>query len=150
MSQELGDVYGGTLKERAAEMSKVEQVRDNLNDQLQAVRVYVLALQNAREQEAARQQAIMDEKASLAQRIVNEVLTVTLLRDKFAKTQIMGYDMEAEKHLSSLHSLILTNRALLDHAAWKAVDDYYNRDLPGLTVWQARYAENLLAAIKQQ
>jgi TonB family protein len=100
-------------------------------------------------EDKAREAATDNERAELAHNIVNDVLTVTLLKDKFEKTQVMGYGMEADKQLSALHNLVRANRSSLNTATWQAVDAYYERVLPGLTVWQARYARSLLAEIRR-
>lgn len=100
------------------------------------------------EQKKREVQGRIEEQAALANRIVNEVLTVALLKDKFETTQIVGYSMEADKQSTSLRALIHNNRSSLDRAAWQAVDGDFNRVLPGLTVRQARYARSLLIELR--
>jgi hypothetical protein len=93
-------------------------------------------------------QVSIDAQKALASRIVDDALTITLLKDKFEATQVMGYSMEADKQLASLRALIRANRSSLGRAAWQAVDGDFGRVLPGLTVRQARYARSLLTELR--
>ena len=71
-----------------------------------------------------------------------------MLDDKFQTTQIVGYSMESTKHLQYLLNLVRTDRTYLDSEVWKAADEAFQRIVPGLTVWQMRHAQSMLAQIR--
>jgi hypothetical protein len=52
--------------------------------------VKLAAEQAARDQEIARQQALIDEKTSIAESIVHDVLSITMLGENFQLTEVMG------------------------------------------------------------
>jgi hypothetical protein len=105
--------------------------------------------QRLAEEAEARRRAAIEEQQALAGKIVNGALIVVMLEEKFERTSIMGYQMEASKQRQELRGLIQRDRRLLTPQVWNAVQSEFQRLMPGLTVYQAGATQSYLASLRR-
>jgi hypothetical protein len=137
----FGDAMEADLRRKGTSISSAQQIAANLSNAIQTHQRQV-------EEAEARRRAVMEEQQALAGKIVNGALIVVMLEEKFQRTSIMGYQMEATKQRQALRSLIQRERNLLTPQVWKAVHSEFERVMPGLTVYQASATQSLLANLQ--
>ncbi len=151
-----GDALAQTLEAKEQELKSAWLAQTSLTahveglrieqDQIEARKQAKLAeQQRLHDQEIARKEALVNERNSLAGTITNSVLVITMLDEKFRLTEVMGYQMEAQKRRTEMFSLLRKDHAMLTASLWTEVNAAFQRVLPGLTVWQASHAESLLS-----
>jgi hypothetical protein len=135
--RQKGTQLAGAERLRASLIADQRATESRVKDAQVRAAAEIEAKQNARQQELDRQQVAMAEKKSIAQRIINESLLITMLDEKFQLTEVIGYSMEATKHKTALFVLLRSKRSLIDRSVWQSVEEHYQQILPGLTLWQA-------------
>jgi hypothetical protein len=108
----------------------------------------IAKIQQQREQEEARKQALITERNNLAGTIWNEVIMITMLDEKFRLTEVMGYSIEAQKQRTELNSLLRRDSSMLTPSLWAEVGRAYQQMLPGLTVWQATHSQSIIEELR--
>jgi hypothetical protein len=108
----------------------------------------IARIQQQREQEEARKQALISERNNLAGTIWNEVLMITMLDEKFELTEVMGYTIEAQKQRTQLNDLLRRDSSMLTPSLWAEVDRAYQQMLPGLTVWRATHSQSIIKELR--
>jgi hypothetical protein len=141
----VGALFGKSteadLRQKGANIPSAQQVAATLSNAIQG---YQRAVQEAE----TRRREEMEEQHELAGKMVNGALLVVMLEEKFQRTSVMGYQMEADKQRQELRGLIRRDRKLLTSQVWKAVDSEFNQLMPGLTVYQASAMRSLLSNLR--
>jgi hypothetical protein len=137
----FGESTEADLRRKGASIPSAQEVAASLSNAIQG---YQRAVQEAE----TRKRAAIEEQQSLAGKIVNGALIVVMLDEKFERTSIMGYQMEASKQRQELRGLIQRDRKLLTPQVWSAVQSEFQRLIPGLTVYQASATKSLLSNLR--
>jgi len=138
----FGESMEFELRRKGTSIPAAQQAATNLSSAIDTHERLVRAAE-------ARKQAALEEQQALAGKVVNGALIVVMLEEKFQRTSIMGYQMEANKQRQALHALLQRDRNLLTPQVWKAVQSEFERLMPGLTVYQASATQSLLANLRQ-
>ena len=138
----FGDALEADLRRKGTSIPAAQQMAANLTS---AIQTHQRQVEEAEE----RRRAAIEEQNALAGKIVNGALLVVMLEEKFQRTSIMGYQMEASKQRQQLRSLLQRDRSLLTPQVWRAVQSEFERLMPGLTVYQASATQSLLANLRR-
>ena len=138
----FGEAVEAELRRKGKSIPSAQQMAASLSNAIQTHQRQVAEAE-------ARRQAEADEQQALAGKIVNGALIVIMLEEKFQRTSIMGYQMEANKQRQELRSLLQRDRKLLTPQVWKAVQSQFERLMPGLTVYQASATETFLSNLRR-
>jgi uncharacterized coiled-coil DUF342 family protein len=129
-----------SLRAKGKDLSKAHLHETQLSTQVQQIH-------NQLAQENAQRIALLKAQNSLASKIVDDAITISMLNDQFRVTGIMGYLMEAKKRKEELANLVRSERKLLTERVRREINDRFQQVLPGLTINQASDAERIMAGL---
>jgi hypothetical protein len=137
----FGEALEAQLRQKGRNIPQAQEVANRLSNAIQTHQQQVAEAE-------ARRRAEVEEQQALAGNIFNESLMVVMLEEKFLRTSVLGYEMEAKKQRAELHSLLVRDRRLLTPQVWKAVQSQFEQVMPGLTVNQASAMQGLLSNLR--